>query len=186
MKFTIEKNVILENLTNVVKAISNKNIIPILNGIKFELEKDGLYLTASDSELTIRAFIDKKDIKKIEEEGSIIIKKATECGGTTIRSYTSSLGVEGKYQDYLKVHTKVGLPCPICGTNLVKKETESAYFCPNKKCDARNIEGLIDIVSNGLIASYFTKGRLSIRSPIRLPAVWEEWKIWKIWEIWEK
>ena len=74
MKFTIEKNVILENLTNVVKAISNKNIIPILNGIKFELEKDGLYLTASDSELTIRAFIDKKDIKKIEEEGSIIIQ----------------------------------------------------------------------------------------------------------------
>ncbi len=74
MKFTIEKNVILENLSNVVKAISAKNIIPILNGIKFELEKDGLYLTASDSELTIKAFIDKKDIKKIEEEGSIIIQ----------------------------------------------------------------------------------------------------------------
>ena len=30
MKFTIEKNVIVENLANVVKAISAKNIIPIL------------------------------------------------------------------------------------------------------------------------------------------------------------
>lgn len=37
--------------------------------------------------------------------------------------------------------------CPICGTLLVKKETEAAYFCPNQKCDARNIEGLIHFAS---------------------------------------
>ena len=43
MKFSIEKNVILEALNNVSKAISSRNIIPILNGIKFELKKEGLY-----------------------------------------------------------------------------------------------------------------------------------------------
>lgn len=74
MKFTIEKNIILENLSNVVKAISSKNIIPILNGVKFELTNEGLFLTASDSELTIRAFIDKDSISNIENEGSIIIQ----------------------------------------------------------------------------------------------------------------
>lgn len=74
MKFTIEKNILLENLSNVVKAISTKNIIPILNGVKFELSEDGLYLTASDSELTIRSFIEKKEITNIEKEGSIIIQ----------------------------------------------------------------------------------------------------------------
>ena len=74
MKFTIEKNIILENLSNVVKAISPKNIIPILNGVKFELDDKGLYLTASDSELTIKAFIDAENIKEIEKEGSIIIQ----------------------------------------------------------------------------------------------------------------
>ena len=37
--------------------------------------------------------------------------------------------------------------CPICNTPLVKKETEAAYFCPNEKCDARNIEGLIHFAS---------------------------------------
>ena len=58
MKFTIEKSVILEGLTNVIKAISTKNVIPILNGIMFTLKKDGLYLLASDSELTIKTFID--------------------------------------------------------------------------------------------------------------------------------
>ena len=37
--------------------------------------------------------------------------------------------------------------CPICGTKLIRKETESAYFCTNEKCDARNIEGLIHFAS---------------------------------------
>ena len=74
MKLTIDKNILLENLSNVVKAISTKNIIPILNGVKFELNDEGLFLTASDSELTIRAFIEKKAITKIENEGSIIIQ----------------------------------------------------------------------------------------------------------------
>ena len=74
MKFTIEKNLLLENLSNVVKAISVKNIIPILNGVKFELTSEGLYLVASDSELTIRAFIEKSLINNIEKEGSIIIQ----------------------------------------------------------------------------------------------------------------
>lgn len=37
--------------------------------------------------------------------------------------------------------------CPICGSKLVRKETESAYYCENTFCDARNIEGLIHFVS---------------------------------------
>lgn len=74
MKFSIDKNLILENLTNVSKAISNKNIIPILNGIKIDLNEEGLYLTASDSELSIRTFIEKEKINKIEQTGTIVIQ----------------------------------------------------------------------------------------------------------------
>jgi formamidopyrimidine-DNA glycosylase len=74
------------------------------------------------------------ECERIKEEGSKIIKKATECGGTTIRSYTSSLGVEGTYQDYLKVHTKAKQPCPICGTIIEKTRVggRGTYIC--KKC----------------------------------------------------
>lgn len=74
MKFTISKNILLQNLTYVTKAISIKNIIPILNGIKFELTDKGLDLTASDSELTINTFIEEKEITKIEKSGTIIIQ----------------------------------------------------------------------------------------------------------------
>lgn len=74
MKFTIEKSVILEGLNNCIRAISTKNVIPVLNGIKFELTKEGLYLTASDSELTIKVFIESKEIKEVGNLGGIIIQ----------------------------------------------------------------------------------------------------------------
>ena len=74
MKFTIDKNILLENLTNVIKGVSTKTVIPILSGIKFDLTDDGLFLTASDSELTINSFIDKKEIKLIESTGTIVIQ----------------------------------------------------------------------------------------------------------------
>lgn len=74
MKFTIEKNILLENLNNVTKAISIKNVIPVLNGIKFELNDEGLYLTASDTDLTIKSFIENSKIKNVERKGSIVIQ----------------------------------------------------------------------------------------------------------------
>ena len=74
MKFSIEKNIILEGLNNVIRAISTKNVIPVLNGIKFELTSEGLYLTASDSELTIKVLIESKDIKQVTTTGGIVIQ----------------------------------------------------------------------------------------------------------------
>ena len=74
MKFVIEKNILLEALVNVSRAISTRTTIPILNGIKFELKQEGLYLTATDSELTIKIFIEEKRIKNIESTGEAIIQ----------------------------------------------------------------------------------------------------------------
>ena len=74
MKFSINKNIILQELINVSRAISTRNIIPILNGIKFELNNEGLYLTGSDSDLTIKSYIPKDKIDNVEKEGVIIIQ----------------------------------------------------------------------------------------------------------------
>ena len=75
-----------------------------------------------------------KECEYIKDACIKIITKATECGGTTIRSYTSSLGVEGTYQKHLQVHTKVNKPCPICG-NIIEKIRvggRGTYIC--RKC----------------------------------------------------
>ena len=73
MKFVIQQETLLESLNHASKAISPRNLIPILTGIKFELKEEGLYLSASDTDISIECFIDKKDIKKIDELGSIVI-----------------------------------------------------------------------------------------------------------------
>jgi len=75
MKFTIKREILLEALNKVSKAISTKNLIPVLAGIKFELKKKKLVLTASDNDITIQTTIEslKDEDFKIENEGSIII-----------------------------------------------------------------------------------------------------------------
>lgn len=72
-----------------------------------------------------------EECERIKQEGSRIIKKATDCGGTTIRSYTSSLGVTGNYQDYLLVHTKS--KCSLCGKsiNKIRVGGRGTYYCDN-------------------------------------------------------
>ncbi len=37
--------------------------------------------------------------------------------------------------------------CPMCNTPLIKKEGQVDYYCPNEKCPARHIEGLIHFAS---------------------------------------
>ncbi len=75
MKIIIKKEILLEGLNKVSKALSTKNLVPALAGIKFDLNKKGLTLTASDNDITIENFIPKdKDNMEIDEEGSIIIQ----------------------------------------------------------------------------------------------------------------
>ena len=76
MKLTIKKDLLLDALNKVSKAISTKNLIPVLAGIKFELKKKKLTLTASDNDITIQTSIDCNDDDDfvIEREGSIIIQ----------------------------------------------------------------------------------------------------------------
>ena len=78
--------------------------------------------------------LNEKELNLIIENTKIILKKAIKDGGTTIRSYTSSHGVSGRFQQHLLVHMKENTKCLKCGT-LIKKEKingRSTYYCP--KC----------------------------------------------------
>ena len=57
MKLEIKKDILMEQLNNSIKGISNKNIIPVLNCIKFELTNEGLYLLSTDNDIAIKLFI---------------------------------------------------------------------------------------------------------------------------------
>lgn len=75
MKLTIKKDLLLDGLNKVSKAISTKNLIPVLSGIKFDLKKKKLTLTASDNDITIQTVVTStnEDDFRVEKEGSIIV-----------------------------------------------------------------------------------------------------------------
>lgn len=72
--------------------------------------------------------------KDIIYNTKIVLSKAIELGGTTIRSYESSEGVHGRFQNNLLVHNKEGKMCPICSKEIVKIKVggRGTYFC--EKC----------------------------------------------------
>lgn len=74
MKFSIRKEVLLHSLSSVSKALSSKNLIPVLSGIKFNLTSEGLFLSASDNDISIETFVDKSKLEEINEIGSTVIQ----------------------------------------------------------------------------------------------------------------
>lgn len=66
-----------------------------------------------------------------------ILSRAIAAGGTTIRSYTSSLNVTGLFQLQVNVHGKNNELCPTCNGVIVKEmiHQRGTYYCP--KCQRR-------------------------------------------------
>ena len=75
--------------------------------------------------------LNESECLKIINNTKEILEEAISLGGTTIRSYTSSLGVKGSYQTKLLVHTKTN--CPLCNKKLevIKIGGRSTYYCSN-------------------------------------------------------
>ena len=102
----------------IINGLGNIYVDEVLHKSKIHPEELGNKLTIDDCE----------NIKNSSKE---IITKATLGGGTTIRSYTSSLNVYGTYQEHLCVHTKD--ICASCGNKVTKIRVggRGTYFCQN-------------------------------------------------------
>ena len=72
-----------------------------------------------------------EQLNNIIENTKYVLNEAIKKGGTTIRTYTSSEGVHGRFQQNLLVHNQT--KCKICN-NQIKIEKiggRSTYYCPN-------------------------------------------------------
>lgn len=78
MNFTIVKDKLVESVNHVMKAVSSRTTIPILTGIKLTAAEDGMTLTGSDSDISIKAFIPMEENDEsyvtIEKTGSIVLQ----------------------------------------------------------------------------------------------------------------
>lgn len=77
MKVTVKRNIFLQELQTVQRAISSKTTIPILTGVKIVLTDEGLSLTGSNADISIESFLSQDDEKAqmtIESTGSIVLQ----------------------------------------------------------------------------------------------------------------
>ena len=97
--------------------------------------------------------LDIRDIKNIVDAAEYVLTAAIHQGGTTIRSYTSSLGVTGRFQQSLLVHSKEGSECVICKTPIIKTRVagRGTYYCPVCQTFKDNIKiiGLTGVIASG-------------------------------------
>lgn len=70
MKFIVSSTLLLKQLQAIGGVINSSNTLPILDNFLFELDKDGLTISASDLETTMTA---KVAVAKAEKTGSIAI-----------------------------------------------------------------------------------------------------------------
>lgn len=73
MKFTINRDYLLSNLTNASRAISNKPQMPILTGIQIEASNDSVILTTSNSDLSIQVTLNNLELVKIFNTGRVVL-----------------------------------------------------------------------------------------------------------------
>src|ERR687894_393189 len=73
-----------------------------------------------------------EEVEAIHAATRDILGRAIELRGTTFDSYHDAFGETGKYQNQLKVFTRAGEPCPVCGTEISKSRVagRGTYTCP--------------------------------------------------------
>ena len=69
------------------------------------------------------------NIESIINNSKIVLQKAINLGGTTIRSFQSSHDITGRFQNHLLVHTKSS--CPKCNKSISKIRVggRGTYYC---------------------------------------------------------
>src|SRR6476659_1752839 len=77
MKITIQRDRLVQSVTDVLKAVSTRTTIPILTGIKIKANEEGVTLTGSDSDISIESFIPAEEegieLVEVKESGSIVL-----------------------------------------------------------------------------------------------------------------
>ncbi len=72
MNITIDREVLLENLNIIARGLPVKSPMPILTGIKLEATDNDLYMTSSNTDISVEVLINDSSLK-IDEAGKTVI-----------------------------------------------------------------------------------------------------------------
>ena len=79
------------------------------------------------------------EVARLHEAINFVIDKGICGNGTTFRDYLDGVGNKGEFQNDLCVYGRKALPCPTCGTPIVRTEVggRGTHFCPHCQPECR-------------------------------------------------
>ncbi|MFP4177323.1 MAG: bifunctional DNA-formamidopyrimidine glycosylase/DNA-(apurinic or apyrimidinic site) lyase [Acholeplasmataceae bacterium] len=109
-------------------ALLDQHVIAGLGNIYVDetLFRSGIHPTRRTDSLS------ETEVERIIIEARAVLAQAVSLGGSSIRSYTATLGVTGRFQTELMVHMREGESCPICRRPIIKMKVggRGTYVCP--------------------------------------------------------
>jgi formamidopyrimidine-DNA glycosylase len=128
----LDANVFYQNIhhktTTIKQVLLDQTIISGLGNIYVDetLYRAGVHPLKKASKISL------KTCEHIINQAREVLDFATSLGGSTIRSYYATIGISGKFQNELLVHTKAGEPCKRCQTKIIKMKVggRGTYVCP--------------------------------------------------------
>lgn len=201
MKFVIDRDHLVNAVNEVTRAISARTTIPILTGIKIDVNDEGVTLTGSDSDISIEAFIplieQDEVIVEVESFGGIVLQskyfgdivrrlpdknveiEVTTNNQTTIRSGQAFFTLNGldvlEYPKLPEVSEGKQIRIPI---HVLKNIIRQTVFAVSTIEVRPVLTGVNWIIKNGTLTAVATDShRLALREiPIEAPEA-EEYNI---------
>ncbi len=80
-----------------------------------------------------------RNLERLRAALRLILEKAIQCRGTSVRDYRDGNGLEGDFQSCLRVYGRESRPCPRCGAKIkrIRLSGRSSFFCP--RCQRASI-----------------------------------------------
>jgi DNA ligase (NAD+) len=127
-----------------------EEVITKINSITFQVGRTGQITPVANLNPVLvqgstvsRATLHNEDYvmeKDIRENDYVVIKKAGDIIPEVVR-------VVLERRDESTSSFKMITQCPVCNTELKRKESEADHYCLNPHCDAKKVEGLIHFAS---------------------------------------
>ncbi len=118
------------------KTVAVKNFImtnAIVVGVGNIYANEALFLSGIDPRKSAGR-ISRQRYLKLAENIKVVLARAIEMGGTTLRDFLGADGKPGYFRIELNVYGKAGEPCPNCGETIrsITIGQRNSFYCP--KC----------------------------------------------------
>jgi formamidopyrimidine-DNA glycosylase len=116
--------------SNIKNVLLNQHVVAGLGNIYV----DEALFRSGISPLRMASSLDKTEIKKLYAAIRTILEKAIGHRGTSFRDYVDGLNTKGHFQYELKVYSRGGLECPVCGQTILKRRIAGRGTCSCPHC----------------------------------------------------